>query len=103
MSPGPLQGGYVSADSDHSSIPSLVDAGGSDEWTDDDQFVYDQWDGNDSGFRHSDLDDDYDGYSSDEWDASDDAEEAVALPLHQPVDNSTCENPLARKLCKETR
>ena len=34
------EGGSMSADSDHSSMPSLVDADGSDEWTDDDQFIY---------------------------------------------------------------
>ena len=99
------EGDYVAADSDHSSMPSLVDAGSSDEWSDDDQFIYDQWDGddsdsstdsipiqaraeNDSDFRLSDLDDDYDDYSSDEWDAPGDADEAAALPLPQPADNS---------------
>ena len=75
------EGSYVSADSDHSSMSSLVDAGSRDEWTDDDRLIYDQWDGydsdssndsipiqaraeNDSDFRQSDLDDAYDGYTT---------------------------------------
>ena len=73
------EGGYVSADSGHSSMSPLENVGSSDEWTDDDQFVYDSWDDsdsnsstdsipiqtraeNDSDFRQSDLDDDYNGY-----------------------------------------
>ena len=30
------------------SMPPLADVGSSDEWTDDDQFVYDPWAGDDS-------------------------------------------------------
>ena len=99
------EGGYVSADSDHSSMPSLADVGSSEEWTDDDPSVYDPWDGDDSDsstdsipiqtraesdsdFQQDDLDDDYDGYSSDEWDASSDTEDAGAPPLPHPADNS---------------
>ena len=36
------EGGYLPADTSHPSMPSLV--GSSDEWTDDDQSIYDQWD-----------------------------------------------------------
>jgi hypothetical protein len=91
--------GYQSSDS---SMPLLVGIGRIDEWDDDDYDSDSSTDtipiqamaANDSDFNQSDLDDDYEGYSSDEWDASGDTEEAAALPLNQQLDEASEPQPL---------
>ena len=91
--------GYQSSGS---SMSSLVGVGSSDEWDDDDYDSDSSTDtiliqaraANGSDFNQSDLDDDYEGYSSYEWDASGDTEEAAALPLNQQLDEASEPQPL---------